>query len=139
MVQHIPNPRSLLWAGRREGGTLEEEAMEKGWPGHRGNLSPSATCGVLLWQCLLMWQVAGAGRDGKDDGAGAQRRLKQLCEPSSARTSLVQTSLCFSFIPPSLVSELGGTGARSGEGGMWRGEGTAGPGQALGERSLLSP
>lgn len=41
--------------------------MEKGWPGHGSTLSPSATCGVSLWQCLLMWQVAEARRDGRDD------------------------------------------------------------------------
>ena len=104
----------------------EEEATEKGWPGHRGNLSPSATCGASLWQCLLMWQMAGAGRDGRDDGAGAQRRLRQLCKPSSARISPVQTSLC--FIPPS-GSELGGTGARFGKEGCREAGGQQGPGR----------
>lgn len=40
--------------------------MKKGWPGHSGNLSLSAICGVSLWQCLLMRQVAGTGRDVRD-------------------------------------------------------------------------
>lgn len=66
-----------------------------------------------------MWQVAGDGRDGRDDRAGAQRRLRQLCEPSSTWTSPVQTSLCILSIPPTqvlnlvgLVQDLGEEGCR---------------------------
>lgn len=41
-------------------------------------------------------------------GAGAQKRLRQLCEPFSAWISPVQTSLCFSIILSPQVLNLVG-------------------------------